>query len=94
MPPTNAPLPKEFIDTLSNYLQKHNSLEQLIQKFQTNFGLTPCIGVEIEFYLSKNINPLELESLLSITVKKEKGDHQFEIDLPPSTDIISYITKN
>lgn len=85
--------PKEFIDKLSDHLQKRKSLEKLVQKLQTNFGLTTCIGVEIEFYLSKNIDPLELSTLLCITIKKEKGEYQFEIDLPPSTNVVDYIDK-
>jgi glutamine synthetase len=85
--------PKGFIDKLSDHLQKHNSLEKLLQQLQTNFALTACIGVEVEFYLSKNIDPLELETLLCIAVKKEKGEHQYEIDLPPTTNIIDYIDK-
>ena len=85
--------PKEFIDKLSDHLQKHNSLEKLVHKLKTNFGLTTCIGAEIEFYLSENIDPLELENHLSIKVKKEKGKHQYEIDLPPSHNLSNYITE-
>ncbi|WP_341748932.1 glutamine synthetase [Candidatus Tisiphia endosymbiont of Sialis lutaria] len=85
--------PQDFIYKLSDHLQKNNALQKIINKFQTDYSLTPCIGVEIEFYLSKNIAPLELQTLLGIVVKKEKGDNQFEIDLPPSTNIIEYIGK-
>ncbi|WP_417905389.1 hypothetical protein [Candidatus Tisiphia endosymbiont of Micropterix aruncella] len=80
--------PQNFVYKLSDHLQK------IINKFQTDYSLIPCIGVEIEFYLSKNVNPLELQTLLGIVVKKEKGNNQFEIDLPPSTNnIIEYIGK-
>ncbi len=85
--------PQNFIYKLSDYLQKNNALQKIINKFQTDYSLIPCIGVEIEFYLSKNIDPLKLQTLLGILVKKEKGDNQFEIDLPPSTNIIEYIGK-
>lgn len=85
--------PQKFIYKLSDHLQKSNALQKIINKFQTDYSLIPCIGVEIEFYLSKNIDPLELQTLLGIKVKKEKGDNQFEIDLPPSTNIIEYIGK-
>ncbi|MCC8416314.1 MAG: glutamine synthetase [Rickettsia endosymbiont of Gnoriste bilineata] len=86
-------IPQKFIYKLSDHLQKSNALQKIINKFPTNYSLIPCIGVEIEFYLSKNIDSLELQTLLGITVKKEKGDNQFEIDLPPSTNIIEYIGK-
>ncbi|WP_341756473.1 MULTISPECIES: glutamine synthetase [unclassified Candidatus Tisiphia] len=85
--------PQKFIYKLSDHLQKSNALQKIINKFQTDYSLIPCIGVEIEFYLSKNIDPLELQTLLGIVVKKEKGDNQFEIDLPPSTNIMEYIGK-
>ena len=55
--------------------------------------MTPCIGVEIEFYLSPNINISDLESILEIQIKKEKGNYQFEIDLAPSIDLINYAKK-
>ncbi len=84
-------IPKNFIDKLSNHLQKNNQLEKIIDQLQINYGLIACIGVEIEFYLSKNIDVTEFEKLLAIKVKKEKGPNQFEIDLPPSTNIIDYI---
>ncbi|MFP3017458.1 MAG: palindromic element RPE1 domain-containing protein [Candidatus Tisiphia sp.] len=84
---------QQFIHTLSDHLQKNNALQKIIKKFQTDYSLIACIGVEIEFYLSKNIDPLELQTLLGIAVKKEKGANQFEVDLPPSTNIIEYIEK-
>lgn len=84
---------QQFIHTLSDHLQKNNALQKIIKKFQTDYSLISCIGVEIEFYLSKNIDPLEFQTLLGIAVKKEKGANQFEVDLPPSTNIIEYIEK-
>ncbi|WP_375332664.1 MULTISPECIES: glutamine synthetase [unclassified Candidatus Tisiphia] len=84
---------QQFIHTLSDHLQKNNALQKIIKKFQTDYSLIACIGVEIEFYLSKNIDPLEFQTLLGIAVKKEKGANQFEVDLPPSTNIIEYIEK-
>lgn len=84
-------IPKDFIDTLSNHLQKNNQLARVIERLKLDFGLTACLGVEIEFYLSANIDPIIFEKLLDIKLKKEKGLNQFEIDLPPSTNIINYI---
>ncbi|WP_341758625.1 palindromic element RPE1 domain-containing protein [Candidatus Tisiphia endosymbiont of Ditula angustiorana] len=84
---------QKFIHTLSDHLQKNNALQKIINKFRTDYSLIACIGVEIEFYLSKNIDPLEFQTLLGIAVKKEKGANQFEVDLPPSTNIIEYIEK-
>lgn len=84
---------QQFIHTLSDHLQKNNALQKIIKKFRTDYSLIACIGVEIEFYLSKNIDQLEFQTLLGIAVKKEKGANQFEVDLPPSTNIIEYIEK-
>ncbi|XVN43201.1 MAG: glutamine synthetase [Candidatus Rickettsia vulgarisii] len=80
-----------FIDKLSDHLKQCNKLEEVIREFQEKYNLLPCIGVEIEFYLSENINVEQFESLLGIKLKKEKGNNQYEINLPPSTDIINYI---
>ena len=85
------PTIQNFVNKLSEYLRKNNKLEKIIKTLQNDYDLIPCIGVEIEFYLSKNINHLELETLIGIKIKKEKGTNQFEIDLPPSTSIINYI---
>ncbi len=47
--------------------------------------------MEIEFYLSDQINIVEFENRLGISIKKEKGKNQFEIDLAPTTELINYI---
>jgi len=57
--------------------------------------------VEIEFYLSPNIDIAKFEILARkylakfkiSTIKKEKGINQFEVDLPPSNDLINYIKR-
>lgn len=57
------------------------------------------MGVEIEFYLSHNIDIAKFEILSRkylarfqiAKIKKEKGNNQFEIDLPPSVNLIQYI---
>nr|WP_253307916.1 palindromic element RPE3 domain-containing protein [Rickettsia endosymbiont of Ceutorhynchus assimilis] len=91
----------EFVSNLSNSLQKNNQLEKIIAKFQKYYNLIPVIGAEIEFYLSSNIDISEFETLTSkylvrakiLKIKKEKGNNQFEIDLPPSKDLINYINE-
>lgn len=53
--------------------------------------MVPRLGVEIEFYLSNDIKIPDYENILGIKLKAEKGHGQFEIDLPPSTNLIEYI---
>lgn len=84
-------LDNNFIPKLAETLQKNNRLERLIKQFEDEYSLLPCIGVEIEFYLSKDIKHTEFQNMLGMLVKQEKGDHQFEIDLPPSTNLLKYI---
>lgn len=55
--------------------------------------MIPCFGVEIEFYLSNNINKNEFENILGIELQNERGKNQFEIILPPSTNLTSYATQ-
>ncbi|MCC8416979.1 MAG: hypothetical protein LN588_00195 [Rickettsia endosymbiont of Bryobia graminum] len=76
-----------FINKLSDRLRQSNRLEEVINEFQENHYLLPCVGVEIEFYLSENINVEQFELLLGVKLKKEKGNNQYEIDLPPSINI-------
>jgi len=65
-------------------------LKAILKELQNNFNLTPVLGAELEFYLSENINPLILSDLIGFNVKPEKGQNQFEVDLPPSQEIILY----
>lgn len=78
------------LNKLSDRLQKDNRLEKICCQFANNYYLTPYFGVEIEFYLSKNIDILQLEELLNLRVKPEKGDCQFEIELPPTSSLAAY----
>lgn len=57
--------------------------------FKSNYNLTPIVGAEIEFYLSKNIDIRELERKIGYDVKPEKGKNQHEIDLPPNADLVN-----
>lgn len=84
-------LDNSLIAKLAESLRKNNRLEKLIKQFKNQYGLLPCIGVEIEFFLSKNIQHIEFQKMLGMIVKTEKGDNQFEIDLPPSTNLLEYI---
>lgn len=78
--------PTYYIKELSDKAKKDNILDKLINKIKTDFSIIPVIGVEIEFYLQ---NDDISES--PIQIKNEKGKFQYEIDLPPSSDICRYI---
>ncbi|MGC0372384.1 MAG: hypothetical protein DGJ47_001096 [Rickettsiaceae bacterium] len=87
---------------------KYNKLTEITKFFHNDLHLTPVVGVELEFYLSKNIQITDLSNFLQIPVKLEKGHNQFEIDFLPSTnlpllskgitqtrkDIIEFVHKN
>ncbi|WP_375327122.1 glutamine synthetase [Candidatus Tisiphia endosymbiont of Nemotelus uliginosus] len=83
--------PQGFIDKLSDHLRQYNALEKLINELQINYGLIACIGVEIEFYLSDNIDINQFEFIFGQKITQEKGKNQFEVNLPPSTNVIDYI---
>jgi len=90
-----------LINNLSNNLQQNKQLEKVIAQFRTDYNLIPIVGVEIEFYLSPNIDIAKFEILARkylakfkiSEIKKEKGNNQFEIDLPPSNDLVNYTKK-
>ncbi len=72
---------------ISDHVKKHNLLGDICIRLEKEFGLLPCIGVEIEFYLS------QIPVLNSaITLKQEKGQYQYEIDLGPYTNMNKLIT--
>jgi glutamine synthetase len=58
-------------------------IKTVIDEIFSSFGIRPSIGFELEFYLNKKI-PLEKHK-----IKAEKGKEQYEIALPPSTDILA-----
>lgn len=80
----------EFLLKLSDRTIKDNILEKLSQQFVGSYNLLPYFGVELEFYLSDNVNILELENVLKTSIKLERGRNQYEIILPPSADLINY----
>lgn len=57
--------------------------------FVSNHNLTPLVGAEIEFYLSENINVEALASEIGYDIKTEKGENQYEIDLNPTSDLVT-----
>lgn len=67
---------------LSERARKDNILARIGDLFLEDFGLIPCVGVEIEFYL-----PNDDLSGAPFVIKQEKGKFQYEIDLPPLQDL-------
>ncbi len=78
------------MNKLADNQEKYNLLGEITNVLKNNFGLTPCIGVEIEFYLSNIKDISALEKIIKHTIKAEKGRNQYEIDLKPSNDLIGY----
>jgi glutamine synthetase len=68
---------------------KYNRLETLQNYFISNHNLTPIIGAEIEFYLSNCVNVDALASKIGHNIKSEKGKNQYEVDLPPNSNLTS-----
>ena len=71
-------------------MKKDNRLEKLISCFINDYQFSPAFGIEIEFYLSKNIDSTLFAENFPYSLKAEKGDHQFEIDLSPSHKLTEY----
>ena len=73
------------------YIQKqYNLLSQLEQYFKSQLDLTPCIGIELEFYIYNIVDIILLEEKIGHTIKAEKGQNQYEIDILPSQDLVTY----
>ena len=83
---------------LSDTIKKHDILNQLTDYLKTRFKLTALLGTELEFYLTSEkfeiteILP-ELEQMVNHKIKAEKGQNQFEIDLPPSGNADNYASE-
>ena len=77
-------------NTLPENQEKYNLLAKIEDYFKTNLGLTPCVGAELEFYLSAGLDIVLLEKLIGYSIKSEKGHNQYEIDLEPSYDLAGY----
>jgi glutamine synthetase len=69
---------------------KYKLLENIQYKLQKEFGLIPCIGAEIEFYLDDDSNISLLQEYIGHKIKPEKGKNQFEINFDPSCDVVEY----
>ena len=74
---------------LSEVNERYNRLASLQNYFKSNHNLTPVIGAEVEFYLLENIDVKEPASKIGYDIKLEKGKNQYEIDLPPTPDLIN-----
>ncbi|RTK92410.1 MAG: glutamine synthetase [Rickettsiales bacterium] len=79
----------KFRIKLSETDDKYNQLAYLQQYFKSKFNLTPIIGVELEFYLTDNINIAILANKINYQIKFEKGKNQYEIDFKPTQDLIT-----
>ncbi len=74
-----------------NYKYKNTYLLSMVyNQLKKEFNITPCIGAELEFFLSKNHIIKILQQKIGLSIKKEKGNNQFEINIPPSTKITQY----
>ena len=78
------------MNTLPENQEKYNLLAQIELHFKTNLGLTACVGAEMEFYLSEEMDIALLEEFVGYSIKTEKGNNQYEIDLEPSCDLVEY----
>lgn len=77
----------DLVKKISEKSQSDNLLVKILALLKENFGLTPIIGAEIEFYTNSKIN---LNST-DLTITKETGDDQYEINLAPLTDPLKLI---
>ncbi|MDP5083290.1 MAG: glutamine synthetase [Rickettsiaceae bacterium] len=75
---------------LTDIQEQYNLLSKLEQQFREELKLTPCIGAEIEFYIHGNVNIDLLAQKIGYTIKEEKGQNQYEVDLLPSKNIALY----
>lgn len=78
------------INKLSDNQKKYNLLDSIKNELKNRFALTVCVGAEIEFYLNNVQDIPMLEVMVGPKIKAEKGQGQYEIDLPPSTDPVKY----
>jgi glutamine synthetase len=75
---------------LADNQEQYNLLRDLEKRFQGELGLSPCVGVELEFYLANIPDISLLEQKLGHKIKEEKGQNQYELDLPPSQELVLY----
>jgi glutamine synthetase len=75
---------------LTDIQEQYNLLSKLEQHFREDLALTPCVGAEIEFYIHGNVNIDLLAQKIGHTIKEEKGQNQYEVDLLPSENLALY----
>ncbi|MFO0388972.1 MAG: glutamine synthetase [Alphaproteobacteria bacterium] len=73
----------------------HNSIIEITKTLQAEFGLTPIVASEIEFYLHGGapdenfwaalVDACKQESIPLLKYEKEKGEKQYEIALAPTS---------
>ena len=69
----------DVIKSLSFKARQEQWLEAIVKNLDQELGLTPCVGIELEFYLSD-------DNIASspIPIKNERGKSQYEATLTPS----------
>ena len=77
-------------DKLPDIQEQYNLLNQMENHFKNDLALTPVIGAEIEFYVYDIQDISLLSQKINHKIKEEKGNNQYEIDLPPSQDLVDY----
>ena len=68
---------------------KYNHLYEVQNLLNKKFSLTAIIGVELEFYLSSNINLNLLSQQIGHEIKEERGRGQFEIEFEPDNNLVT-----
>ncbi|MCP5369567.1 MAG: glutamine synthetase [Rickettsiaceae bacterium] len=69
-------------------VDKYNQLYILQQRFQEELGLTPIMGVELEFYLSADIDITKLSTVIGCDIEQERGFNQYEIQFLPQKNLV------
>lgn len=85
--------PIKYHANLAETIKKNNILKELTQEFKLKFNLSTAVGAELEFYIlgeDTDSLVLQLQDKIGCPIKRERGKNQFEIDLPPSTDLGNY----
>ena len=73
--------PLEVIDTLAKRIRKSNDLVRMHQQLSERLNYPITYGAEIEFYITDNNIP-HGEKLCGYSLKKEKGQQQYEVCFP------------
>lgn len=68
-------------------------LNILLAEFKAIHNQAPVVGAELEFYLTGDINIATFKEKLNLNLKSEKGYGQYEIDLPPTSELTDYCDK-